>query len=193
MVRSLGILHHLTSEEKPAEEIDDGSKEKMIPNPQYNLWLRNNGLLTSWLLGTMKEEVLSLIFEAETATAHEVWTSLESQLLPITVEKEGHLKSMLMKIKKGSRPLNEYLREFKSICDNLAAIKKPISDLDKVFQFSQGLGPRYENFSLAMLAKPPYPSFAQFVLSLQGHEQGLATKNEEETTFIEHAQAFFGQ
>ncbi|CAI9758863.1 unnamed protein product [Fraxinus pennsylvanica] len=64
-----------------------------------------------------------------------------------------------MKIKKGAQSLDEYLRDFKSICDNLAAIKKPVSDLDKVFQFSQGLGPRYENFSLAMLAKPTSISF----------------------------------
>ena len=38
-----------------------------------------------------------------------------------------------MTIKKGSRSLEEYLRDFKSIYDNLAAIKQPVSDLDKVF------------------------------------------------------------
>lgn len=43
-------------------------------------------------------------------------------------------------MKKGSRSIDEYLKEFKSICDNLAAIKKPVSDLEKVFQFANGLG-----------------------------------------------------
>ena len=94
-------------------------------------------------------------------------------MLPITVEKERNLKNILMVIKKGSRSLEEYLRDFKSICDNLAAIKSSVSDQNKVFQFAHGLGPRYENFQLVMLIKHPYPSFIQFFLPLQGHEESL--------------------
>ncbi|KAK3230465.1 hypothetical protein Dsin_002346, partial [Dipteronia sinensis] len=71
-----------------------------------------------------------------------------------------------MTLKKGSRSLDEYLRDFKSIYDNLAAIKKPVPDLDKVFQFSYGLGPRYENFRVAMLSKAPYHTFSEFVPAL---------------------------
>ena len=37
-------------------------------------------------------------------------------------------------LKKGTRSLDEYLREFKGICDALVAIRKPVSNLDKVFQ-----------------------------------------------------------
>ncbi|XP_075474740.1 uncharacterized protein LOC142505585 isoform X1 [Primulina tabacum] len=98
-----------------------------------------------------------------------------------------------MVIKKGSRPLGEYLKEFKSICDNLAAIRKPVPDLEKVFQFARGLGSQYTNFQNAWLTKPPYPSFNQFVLALQGHEQTLSSQQEEEKTYIQHAQAFFSQ
>ena len=116
----------------------------------------------------MKEEVLTMI---NGDTAHEIWTSIEEQLLPATVEKARSLKNMLMTIKKGSWSLEEYLREFKSICDNLAAIKEPVSNQDKVFQFAYGLGPRYETFRVAMLSKPPYPFFSQFLSALQGHEQ----------------------
>lgn len=89
--------------------------------------------------------------------------------------------------------MEEYLRDFKSICDNLTAIKKPAPDLDKVFHFSKGLGPRYENFCITMLSKALYPFFNKFVLALQGHEQSVFTQKEEEKTLIEHAQAFFEQ
>lgn len=54
----------------------------------------------------MKEDVLSTVFE-EAGTAFDLWTSLE-QLLPITIEKQGNLKRMLMGIKKGSRSIEEY-------------------------------------------------------------------------------------
>ena len=36
---------------------------------------------------------------------------------------------------------------------------------------ARGLGAEYQDFRIAMLAKPPYPSFNQFVAALQGHEQ----------------------
>ena len=66
-------------------------------------------------------------------SAYQGWTSLEEQLIRTTIEKEGLLKNMLVTSKKGSRSLQEYFRDFKTICDNLVAIKKPVSDLDKVF------------------------------------------------------------
>lgn len=84
----------------------------------------------------------------------------------MTIEKGGHLKYILMTFKKGSRSLEHYLKEFKSICDTLATIKQSLSELEKVFQFARGLGSNYENFKNAMLIKPPYPSFTQFIQAL---------------------------
>ncbi|EOY19564.1 Uncharacterized protein TCM_044707 [Theobroma cacao] len=111
----------------------------------------------------------------------------------MTIEKERHLKNMLMTIKKRSRSLDDYLKDFKSICDTLAAIKQPVLDHDKVFQFGRVLGPTYDNFQITMLTKPPYPSFTQFVQALQSFEQDQIAKKDEEKAFLEHAQAFFGQ
>ena len=44
-----------------------------------------------------------------------------------------------------------------------------------------------------MLTKPPYPSYNQFVLALQGYEQTQAVKKEEEKILLQHAQAFLSQ
>lgn len=185
--RSLGVLHHLEKNGvKPEKQLENGKT-----NPDYTSWLTNDGLIISWLLGTIKEEVQPSV--TEDSTAYDVWSSLEEQLLPITVEKEGLLKNMLMTIKKGSKSLDSFLKEFKSICDNLAAIKKPVDDLDKVFQLARGLGSKYENFRLAMVTKPPYPTFNQFVLALQGYEQTLNTQKEEEKDHVEYNQAFVSQ
>ena len=76
--------------------------------------------------------------------------SLEEHLLPNTKEKEIRLKDNLGK--KGSLSIKEYVRRFKSICDNLAAINKPMADVDKVFQLAGSLGLKYQDFHLAMLA-----------------------------------------
>ena len=54
----------------------------------------NDKLLTSWVLGAMKEIVLSMIFGVE--MIDKVRSSLKEQLLHVTVKKERNLKNMLM-------------------------------------------------------------------------------------------------
>lgn len=92
-------------------------------------------------------------------TAYNIWQLLEEQLLPATKEREAQLKNMLMMLKKGQISLDEYLKKFKNLCDNLAAINQPVSDIDEVFQLANGLEAKYQDFRVAMLTKPPYPSF----------------------------------
>ena len=76
-------------------------------------------------------------------TTFKVWSSLEEQQLLVTVEKEAHLKIILMMLTKGLFSLEEYLRMFKSIYNNLLPSTKPMLNLNKVFQFAQGLGLKY--------------------------------------------------
>lgn len=69
----------------------------------------------------------------------------------------------------GCNTLSEYIREYKSACDQLNAIGKPVPDERKVFFLLNGLGPRYETFSTAML-EPPVPSHADLIPLSQSHE-----------------------
>ncbi|KAI3445462.1 hypothetical protein Pfo_002127 [Paulownia fortunei] len=100
----------------------------------------------SWLLGNMKEEVLSMIFGGD--TTYSIWKSLQEQLLLDTEENqnEAQLKNNLYALSKGTLSLYEYIRKFKEICDKLAAIGKSLGDINKVFQVSQGLGDKYKEF-----------------------------------------------
>ena len=47
------------------------------------------------------------------------------------------------------------------------------------FQIARVLGPKYQDFRTAMLSKQPYPTYNQFVLSLQAYEQTLNSLDEE--------------
>ncbi|KAH9649640.1 O-methyltransferase ZRP4 [Citrus sinensis] len=55
-------------------------------------------------------------------------------------------------------------KKFKSICDYLAAIKKPVEDVDKQWQLARGLGPDPRPLKVAMLGNPPYRQFGPFIL-----------------------------
>lgn len=46
-------------------------------------------------------------------------------------------------LKKGTLSIDDYLRKFKGLCDNIVAINQPLFNLDKVFQLPCGLGLKY--------------------------------------------------
>lgn len=71
-------------------------------------------ILTSWLIS---EEVLAMVDGTE--NAHQVWKSLEEQLLTLTKENELHLNEALISLRKGTLSLNDYLKKFKGLCDTL--------------------------------------------------------------------------
>lgn len=62
LIRSLDIYHYIVANERPAKKILN-KKEDKISNPNYQIWVTNDGLLTSWLLGSMEEDVFSMVFE----------------------------------------------------------------------------------------------------------------------------------
>ncbi|OIS97719.1 hypothetical protein A4A49_01224 [Nicotiana attenuata] len=79
----------------------------------------------------------------------------------------------------GTKRLDEYLKEFKGICDGLSAVHKPVAEDNKAINFSRGLGPMYKTFRTIMLGKTPYPTLNQFVSSLRGFNM---REDEEEVT-----------
>ena len=105
-----------------------GTETKETHDQSIETWSHNDGLLTSWLLGLLTEEVMLLLDGTE--ITYDVWNPLEEKLLPMTKEKEEQLTNRLWGLKKGTRSLDEYLRELKGICDALATIRKPVSGLE---------------------------------------------------------------
>ncbi|RVW95113.1 hypothetical protein CK203_025547 [Vitis vinifera] len=86
LVRSLGLVHHLSENRLASEEIMD-TETKETHDQSIETWSHNDGLLTSWLLGFMTEEVMLLL--DGTKTTYDVWNFLEEKLLPMTKEKEN--------------------------------------------------------------------------------------------------------
>ncbi|GKV20635.1 hypothetical protein SLEP1_g30733 [Rubroshorea leprosula] len=80
-------MHHL---EGGAAKKYITKKSKEEPNPDFDIWLNNDGLLTSWLLGTMNEEALSLVVGCDTTS--QIWKCLEEHYLASTKEHKLHLK-----------------------------------------------------------------------------------------------------
>ena len=93
--------------------------------------------------------------------------------------------------KKGTSSMTEYICILKNLCNDLAAIEKPIDDRTKVFTLLKGLGPGYESFVTTML-KPPIPNYKDLIPLLQGHETMKNLHNPSGFNQPNHNMAFLG-
>ncbi|KAH9651771.1 reverse transcriptase Ty1/copia-type domain-containing protein [Citrus sinensis] len=83
-------------------------------------------------------EILSLVVNSK--TSHELWSSLEQQFGSETAAKKVHLKMMLNNLKKGSMTMTEYFSKLKSVTDELAIARSPVSSLDFITHLISRLG-----------------------------------------------------
>ena len=86
-------------------------------------------------------------------------------------EREFTLRKQVTYLRKeDDKTIREHIRTFKSLCDSLAAIGKPVPDKEKVICLLTSLGPQYETFTTTMI-KPPRPSYSELVSQLQSLDQ----------------------
>jgi len=191
VIQNLKLMNHLTHGPPDTTTRDESNKE--VLNLKYEECQSTGLLLHSWIIGTLSEEALGHVVGQH--TAREVWSYLEDTYLQATKEREVQLKRQLQMPKPESTSLGDYLIHFKSICDNLAAIEKPISDEDKTVQLSHCIVKKYDVFVTTMLSKPPFPTFSQFIIALQGYDMryGSVTNEKKEGFNPNPNLVYFGQ
>ncbi|KAL5709389.1 hypothetical protein ACHQM5_020086 [Ranunculus cassubicifolius] len=192
LVGSQEILGFLDQTEPAPEEfltVEDKEthKKEEVSNPDYAAWKRYDCLVRGWITGTLSEEALGLVVGLDTAS--EVWSALEDSYAQESQEREFFLQQQLQSHRKDTSSLNDYIRIFKSYCDDLAAIGTPVSDREKVFALLRGLGRGYESFVTTML-KPPTPSYRDIVPLLQSHET-MRNLSEQDNNITNQNMAFF--
>lgn len=82
--------------------------------------------MKAWITGTLFEDARGLVVGFETSAL--VWKALAATYAQNLQAREFELLSKLQLLEKGMTPLSEYLRDFKSICDELNGIGKLIPD-----------------------------------------------------------------
>jgi len=147
----LGFLDGSIAVPSPQITGTDGSTQV---NPTYSSWLNTYQTLLSLLYSSLTEESMSEVLGLK--HAHEAWTALEASFSHRSKTRELQLKDELQLMQRGSKSVAEFSRLYKGLCDQPAAIGRPIDDLDKVHWFLRALGPEYKIFSTTMLSQSPY-------------------------------------
>lgn len=119
-----------------------GDITKEVPNPQYESWFCTDQLVRSWLFGTLYEEVLGHVHNL--STSRQVWLSLAENFNKSSLAREFSIRSKLQLLHMKHNSFSGYCREFKSICDSLSAIGKPVDESMKIFGLLNGLGSEYD-------------------------------------------------
>lgn len=129
---------------------------KSSPNPTYLAWHEADQWALLILQSSLSEEAMAESLGL--ATAREIWKALEQAYNHDSRERLQTLRDSLRQLKKVSSSVNEFGKNFKALCDQLATIEHPMDDSDKVHYFLCGLGSTFESFSTShriALSIPP--------------------------------------
>uniref|UniRef100_A0A2N9HD57 Uncharacterized protein n=1 Tax=Fagus sylvatica TaxID=28930 RepID=A0A2N9HD57_FAGSY len=135
------------------------------PPPDHQ---QTDQLVLSLLLASLTEEALSVVVGL--TSSHAVWSTLETTFSHRSKSRELRLKDELQHMKKDARTVVEYSHEFKSVCDQLAAMGRPVDDLDKIHWYLRGLGSSFSTFSTTQLSLSSLPSFTEIVPMAESYE-----------------------
>ncbi|PIA57436.1 hypothetical protein AQUCO_00600275v1 [Aquilegia coerulea] len=188
LVESQDMMDFITGETPAPPQTTTDSDGKKITNLDFASWRRSDRLLRGWITGTLTEETLTLVVGLQTSM--DVWNALTDSFAQGSTEREFHLEQKLQSIRKGTASISNYISSFKTICDDLAAMGKPVDDRKKVFWLLNGLGKEYKSFVTTML-KPPIPSYKEILPLLQNHETWINT-HETETNHESSGLKVFG-
>ena len=122
----LSFVDGTGKEPKDFLETDDKGE---IMNPEYVTWRRTDRLFKIKMIGTMTEDVLSPTTRLRTSC--NIWMCLEKTFAQSSKDRELQLQCQLQLCRKGFQTC--LCSKLKTICDDLTAIQKPVSDSDKVF------------------------------------------------------------
>ena len=151
--------------------IDSDQTVITSPNPQFQIWRRNDQQLMSQLLSTLSEEVLSAIVGARSSL--DVWQILATQFGARSRARVLHLRTQIQTTRKGSTIVHEYYTKMKTTIDALRSAGSNMSDEDFVLCLLASLGYEYDSIVTTINAQPEGTSLSNVYEMLLSHENRI--------------------
>ncbi|KAK3040052.1 hypothetical protein RJ639_029388 [Escallonia herrerae] len=157
------------------------------PNPAYQIWFRQDQLVQNAILASVEPTLASTV--AIAPSAHKAWTSLHTAFANKSQTRIISLQDQLARITKDSRPVTDYLRDIRSIADELATAGAAITNVQLIVRILQGLGSEYKAISAAIRSRETTISYEELYEKLLDHELFLKHEETKQTTPITVAMA----
>ncbi|XP_070014880.1 uncharacterized protein [Nicotiana sylvestris] len=107
---------------------------------------------------------------AHASTANHAWNILQTTYVNKSHSCIFSLRDTLTNLKKDSRSIDEYMKQIKSIIDDLASSVSLMSDEEIVIKVLSGLGSNYKELFVAIKARDNPISFEELYNKLLAHE-----------------------
>lgn len=128
-----------------------GSIVTTSANPDYLKWKKQDRLISSWLIGSMTETILSQMLHCK--TSREIWKCLNQIFNSRNLAQVMTIRNKLQVLRKRDKTLNDYFTEVKQCIDALDSVGKTISEEDHIIYILAGLGSEYESMVSALTTK----------------------------------------
>lgn len=109
----------------------------------------------------------------ECTSSFQAWTALQAAYSDSSASRTHHLREELLSLHRGDLSIDDYGRKFKSLCDKLSAIGRPVDDAGKGHWFLRGLGIQFSSFADTRLSLSPVPNFRSLLNQAKQYESML--------------------
>ncbi|XP_019167701.1 PREDICTED: uncharacterized protein LOC109163413 [Ipomoea nil] len=142
-----------------------------VSNPAYMAWYRQDQIILSALLGSLTDVLQPIISSA--SSAFDAWTRLSTTCAASSRSRIVSLKAKLAKNPKGNRSVEAYMREMRTIADDLALAQSPVHEEDLVVHVFTQLGDEYNPIVAALRVRTGSISFGELQDVLTDYERLL--------------------
>lgn len=136
---------------------------KLITNPEFNTYQRQDNLLCAWLLSSISPNLLSQVIGCR--TSNEVWMTMKQNFSSRSSARIMHHKRQLQCIKKENMTIREYLSKIKTLCDLLESAGHKVTESEHILTILNGLDNDYEAI-VAVISSQETPPSLQHVHSV---------------------------
>ncbi|KAK6158153.1 hypothetical protein DH2020_005467 [Rehmannia glutinosa] len=171
-VRGCGLLGFLTGKIQPPEKfLINTETQEAKSNREYEIYLRQDQLLASWILSTLSKSILVLAVGLDSAS--EIWNFLETNFSSHSKARLMEYKFQLQNLKKRSMSMRDYLNKPKACCDALASARNKLSEEDQVLHVLSGLPSEYNRINVTITSAIDFFSMSEASALLTSFESRL--------------------
>jgi hypothetical protein len=140
-------------------KVVDHITEGVAPSAPSDDWQAVDIHLSLWFMATLTDDLYRLVQGAD-GRACSTWTRLHRFFLNNGTKRYAFLSKAFRTTSRGDMPVSVYASKLQGIADDLAAIGRPVSDVDLTTQFIDGIGKKFKLEAAILKGPGALPSFA---------------------------------
>ncbi|XP_049378014.1 uncharacterized protein LOC125842735 [Solanum stenotomum] len=125
-----------------------------VVNPDFKIWFQQDNLICNALMASVDSTIAPSVASVE--TSKEAWDYLHTTYANRSQTRIYRLRDALAKVQRDQKSVTDYLREIRTITDELAVAGARISNEELVVKILSGLGPEYEALSTVIRSRDSY-------------------------------------